>query len=135
MYDTSFIVKYKSIEEELIHKTNTSEQIYTEDDVYTICEELYRHELTTVFQMQDNNTKMQDTITFLWDKMQLHDNFMEVISAWRTKILLDAAIPDIECFVLLFNYDFFFLLHLCICECLENKPINVNNFLSKIEQI
>lgn len=138
MYDTTFIVKYKSIEEELIDKIKNGTQDYTEDDVYTICEELYKHELRSVFQIEDENTeynKMQDIIVFVWNKMQLDQSFVQVVSTWRKKILLDTKIPDIECFGLLFNYDYFFLLHSCICECLENKPINVNDIFFQINKL
>ena len=38
----------------------------------------------------------------------------------------------------MFNYDMFFLLHNCICKCIENKEIDtesINQLLIKINNI
>jgi hypothetical protein len=124
MYDIHFIVKYKSIEEELINKIKNGEESYTVDDIHTICEELYRHEILSVFKIDIfDDIQMQDTITEIWNKLQLDIDFMEVIDRYSTKLLLDTS-TNINTFILMFNYEFFFLLHICICKCIQNKKID-----------
>jgi len=155
MYNTKFIVKYKSIEEELINKLEREksenenenkdqenkdqekEEQYTKEDIYTICEELYRHEFLSVFQIEIvDETTIQDAIIELWDKIQLNDEFMKLIDFYSDKILLGTA--DINSFIMMFNYDMFFLLHPCICNCIENKELDseiINKLIFKINNL
>lgn len=147
MYDTKFIVKYKSIEEELINKLeNEKEETeeketkceeYTKEDIYTICEELYRHEFLSVFQIEKlDETKMQYAIIELWNKIRLNHEFMEVLKAYSEKILFGTV--DINSFIIMFNYDMFFLLHPCICNCIENKELDseiINKLVFKINNL
>ena len=98
MYDTRFIVKYKEIEEELLRnienkqRTNVNdkdgdEDEYTVEDIYMICEELYRHELLCVFQVKRLDEKqMENTMTEIWNKININFQMIEIINLYSQKM-------------------------------------------------
>lgn len=139
MYDTEFIVKYKSIEEELITKIdNDKEECYTKDEVYSICEELYRHELLKVFQVTDVlGVEMETTMNNIWNIVRLNERFMKVIETYNEKMLVSVNKEEcgIHSFIMLFNYDLFFLLHPCICQFIQNQEVDDSLLDKLIEKI
>jgi len=140
MYNTDFIVKYKSIEEELLEKIEKGEVGYTKEDVYKICNDLYQHELLSVFQITNiEDSQLEKKIDDLWGKIKENSECMDVINRYREKLQIDDTIGD-KTFVMLFNYDFFYLLHLYICKCLLVSKVNdydeqLNTIYKKIGKI
>lgn len=126
-YDTELTIKYKEIEEELLEKIN-NRQIgkentkktdlgYTEEDVLQICNELYKHELLLVFQVDNiSNKRVGDTVSELWEKVKENIQFLDVIKLYKNKL----SQMDLEqTFTLMFNYNLFYSLHKCIVSLLR----------------
>jgi len=139
MYDTAFIVKYKSIEEELLEKVKNGEQDYSEDDIYTICNELYKHELLSVFQVENiTDPKVEQSIIEIWEIVKQNKEFMQIIKVYRETIPLYNIFIDEKDLIGLLIYDIFFLTHICICKCLQNEKIDkelLHRIIEKINQI
>ena len=109
MYDTAFIVKYKSIEEELLEKVKNGEQDYSEDDIYTICNELYKHELLSVFQVENiTDPKVEQSIIEIWEIVKQNKEFMQIIKVYRETIPLYNIFIDEKDLIGLLIYDIFF---------------------------
>lgn len=74
LYNTEFIVKYASIEKELLEKnklmvhsnefTENEDYNYTEEDVLDICDKLYRDELLSVFNIDEIDDNFINNILF-----------------------------------------------------------------------
>jgi hypothetical protein len=116
-YDIEVIVKYKSIEDELLEKiknndNETNDLGYTIEDVLQITDDLYKHELLIVFQVDTiTNKKIQDTLSQIFLEIQNYPNFIKVIEKYKEKM----NIMDLEqTFVLMFNYSLFAYIHKCI---------------------
>ncbi len=125
MYNIEFIVKYKSIEEDLLEKIRNGEQDYNQNDVYEICNDLYRHELLSVFQAKSlDDPLLEKNVLNVWKIVKKNTEFMKIVEAYKERSLLCSEWVDDKDFVGLFNYDTFFLMHKCICKCLQNVRID-----------
>ena len=120
MYKLDFMVKYKEMEIEFENKIEKgeNEDLYDLEDVYSICEELYRHDFFTVFNVdniQDNT--IEKSIRELWGKMKQNNDFLEIVGVYKEK--LQSFLPEIveyDCFIGMFNYELFHIVHRCICQ-------------------
>jgi hypothetical protein len=126
MYNTEFIVKYKMIEEELIEKMNNENEEYTKEDIYDICNHLYQHELLSVFQVNDiDEIFIKKKIDLLWDTIKENSEIIAIINTYKERMAMySIGYTDENIFVGLFNYDLFYLIHMCICKCLTNIQID-----------
>ena len=139
MYNIDFCVKYKTIEEELLEKVKKGEEDYKEDDIYTICNELYRYELLSVFQVDNlDDPLLEKNISNVWNIVKQNTDFMKIVETYREHIPLCSNLVDEKDFIGLLNYDTFFLVHRSICKCLQNVRIDkdlLDNVIDKINQI
>ena len=120
MYQADFICTYKLMDDE--------------DDKNT----LYQFQLLQAFDMiQWNDDRIYKEITAIYETMKTSSEFAELLlyakkkldtAELRTIIALaqGAEIEDIVIFQLLFQYDFFDLLHNCISEYLNNAALSQN---------
>jgi len=142
IYNTNFQVKYHDIEEELLLKKtngtileNNEENNYTIDDIFTICDKLYRDELTSVFYADSIlDDKIDEGITKVLEKMLEYRDFaiaFEKIEYFYKEHLLNqnddsnveqdkkdylySNSKDIVSLIL-FSQPVFYLTHKCICE-------------------
>ena len=136
-YDLEIIVKYKSIEDELLEKIkNNDNEIndlgYTVEDVLQITDDLYKHELLLVFQVDSiSNKKIQDTLSQIFLEIQKYPNFIKVIEKYKEKM----NIMDLEqTFVLMFNYSLFANIHTCIVSMLTFDLLLLDESLIELEK-
>ena len=139
MYNIDFCVKYKSIEEDLLEKIKNGEQCYTRNDVFDICNELYQHELLSVFKANSlDDPLLEQNVLNVWNIVKLKTEFITILKAYRERIPFCNDFVDDREFVGLLNYDTFFLIHKCICKCLQNVRIDkelLNETICKINQL
>ena len=139
MYDIHFLVKYKSIEEELLQKIEDGEDEYDKEDVFFIAENLYRHEILTVLQINDiTNSSIDSMIVELWPKMKENSSFLEIIDMYKDKYPSIFNDNNELCFIGMFCYNLFYLLHPCICQQLLTNKIDetvIEIFKKEIQQL
>jgi hypothetical protein len=130
MYNSSFIVKYHDIQEELLEKNKTT-LVYDDEDILNVCDKLYRDELSSVFYADDIlDDKIDQGYQFVYNKLMLNQQFKSIISEMK-KIIIDKNISydnfgkevnekndNYEFFIVLtlFSKDLFYLTHKCICQ-------------------
>lgn len=125
IYNTSFIVKYKQIEEELLQKFSPTME-YSKEDIFDICKNLYQHELLSVFKVDNiDDPKISENILKIWLLLKENKEFTEIMEQVLFLKMHCVLSHDIV-FTSLFNYDYFFIVHQCICEVLENGKIEKN---------
>jgi len=125
IYNSSFIVKYKQIEEELLQNFSPTEE-YSKEDILDICEKLYQHELLSVFEVDSiDDPKISENILKIWMLLKENKEFTETLENVVFK-KIHGFLSDDMVFTSLFNYDYFFILHPCICEVLEKGSIEKN---------
>jgi hypothetical protein len=116
MYNLDFIVKYKQIEEDLIEKIDAGENEYSREDVYSICDELYRNELLAVF---CGKFEKNISIDELWNKLKEYPDFLTIFHFYKK----DRHQDDVYIFIEMFNYHLFYLIHPFIQKLLRNSEI------------
>jgi hypothetical protein len=140
LYNIEIDVKYKNIEEELVQKIDNHQNAdldldldlgYTKEDVLEICDELYRHEMLLVFEVNNiSDKKVQSILSNIWIKIQNYPEFVKVIKKYNEKLCQ----MDIEqTFILLFNYTYFYNIHKCIV-CMYNN-LSMEKELLDLEEI
>jgi hypothetical protein len=137
MYNTDFIVKYRNIQDELLEKIKCGENEYSEEEVFNICEELYRHELLNVLSIKNvNDITLDAKIHDLWLSLSKNIHFMRLFLFYKdnTPFSLLTENDDVL-FASMFHYDLFLLTHKCICEILTKNNINNLLFSEFIKQI
>ena len=145
-YDTTFDVKYNDIREELLEKVRRGGVEYSTEDVENICEELYRHELLSVFKATDiNDDAINLAITDIFSRIITNILFkqtFEVIVTRFCKLNIDydelssrihgassETTPqrnlDLMVFSSLFTHKTFHITHKCIRHIMLNIEDNV----------
>lgn len=126
MYDTQFIVKYKQIEQELILKCDTQPSLsleYSKEDVFDICKELYQHELLSVFSASGiEDINISDCILSIWLLLKTNQEFIKIFEIYKQKYF--PIYEDDMVFTSLFNYDFFYIIHKCVCQEIDTGNID-----------
>jgi hypothetical protein len=134
-YDLDLEVKYKGIEEELLEKLqqNIDTDVgYLEEDIYQICEELYKHELLSVFKVNNiSNKTVQSTLSQLFLQIQHYPNFIKVIEKYKQKM---SRFDVEETFILMFNYSLFAHIHKCIVCMYKNETTLLDEYLLILEK-
>lgn len=136
-YDTTFIVKYHNIEQELLakFKTNNDETSeYDEQDIFDICNKLYRDELQTVLIHQEvfDTTKLNAALMVLLDIMLKDVSFNEMITDLGQFVLGSNDEHAVESettikfyiFAILFSQQLFYITHKIICQYLTTNNIS-----------
>lgn len=144
MYNTQFKVKYKNIEQELIHNLknkipddpNVNEYEYTSEDVLDICNKLYRDEFLSVFGAEDITDDIIDKgIKYVYDIMINNTKFKEIIDE-LSKFGINQFIKNEEIsnektesikqllLLILFSQNIFYITHKCICQQIELGTID-----------
>lgn len=139
MYNTKVEVKYQSIENELIDKIKTSktenkENEYTEQEVYSICSDLYRNELLKVFELESiyNNNKMEKCFSYVLSVMIVNENFKnfldENVEFIKNTFMYEKKEERMYDIILtfLFSQQLFYITHRCIIQQMENGFIDEN---------
>lgn len=143
MYNTNLQVKYKTIENELKENLKKNESavsdFYDVSDIEDICEQLFRKELLDAFgveSIEDENVSKE--IDWLYNKVSLDEEFINFLIFYKTTKMGLSFLPLDVIFTSMFNYDTFFILHLCIKDIVEGNKVleqNYDTFRSAIEKM
>ena len=94
MYNLNFEVKYKNIEEELIHKIELGqnkdenyEDSYEKEDVLDICQEIYQHEFLNVFELEEfDDNEINNCVNGLWIEMSENKILLDIIEKTKESV-------------------------------------------------
>jgi hypothetical protein len=153
MYNTRFLVKYNTIEHELLNKEEFKEDIdvdsssdegdYSRQDVLDICTKLYVDELLSVFGADSvTDPEIETTMNNIYDEMLLNQEFKKVMTdiekecAQKFLNSPDSVTQDNPpennssalrqiIIDILFSQHLFYITHQCICQQLELGSINI----------
>lgn len=145
MYNTNFVVKYQTIENELLEKiknhenkeNETDEEFYSSQDVLNICSKLYQDELLNVFYAEnicDSKIEngMQSVISIL-NQNNLFKEIMFVATDFMKHIFIDENsstnlinVENIQYLIttFLFSQQLFHGTHQCICQQIHTNKID-----------
>ena len=150
MYNTKFQVKYYNIEKELLSKINVVEEYqyqYSPQDVFDICNKLYRDELLSVFELEYfEDDKMNEMIKNVYNALMINLEFKKIIDEMLQFCFKDFFLDKMENIPLnleqeqeqeqeqsikkqiilttLFSQHLFYITHKCICQQLELGTID-----------
>jgi hypothetical protein len=132
MYNLNFEVKYKTIEEELIHKIELGqnkddnyEDSYEKEDVLDICQEIYQHEFLNVFELQEfDDNEINNCVNGLWIEMSENKILLDIIEKTKESVCKEfghhVELENDYIFRTYFRYDIFTSIHKFIV-CHFNK--------------
>ena len=154
MYNTKFQVKYYNIEKELLSKINVVEEYqyqYSPQDVFDICNKLYRDELLSVFELEYfEDDKMNEMIKNVYNELMINIEFKKIIDEMLQFCFKDFFLDKMENIPLnlkkekedsikkqiilttLFSQYLFYITHKCICQQLELGTID-NDLLVELK--
>ena len=154
MYNTKFQVKYYNIEKELLSKINVVEEYqyqYSPQDVFDICNKLYRDELLSVFELEYfEDDKMNEMIKNVYNALMINLEFKKIIDEMLQFCFKDFFLDKMEDIPLnlkkeredsikkqiilttLFSQHLFYITHKCICQQLELGTID-NDLLVELK--
>jgi hypothetical protein len=144
-YNINFEVKYNTIREELLEKKQNEITEYNEDELFTICTNLYQHELINVFygssllddkidkgiqKVYDNYLSKYEPFMQLLNNSKLHlfnynndnDNSIHLSSIQKENFEKNSSYFLL---LMLFSENIFYLTHLCICQLIKNYRIEL----------
>ena len=151
MYNTKFKVKYYDIEKELLSNINVVQCQYSPEDVFDICNKLYRDELLSVFELEyfeDDN--MNEMIKNVYNTLMINVEFKKIIDEMLQLCFKDFFLDKMEDIPLnlkkekedsikkqiilttLFSQHLFYITHKCICQQLELGTID-NDLLVELK--
>ena len=138
MYNYNFECTYKDVEKKYLGKVLTKKtdaqptdttkvcdgdnDDECEDDIYFMCEEIYRIEFLKCFNLVEFNDDIINAhVKELFELCKDNITFKHVINLVKTKLKEE----DIEiCFMQLFAYDLFFYTHNCIKQIKNDMEID-----------
>ena len=95
-------------------------------------EHLYRIQMLQAFGLEQwDSVIIQDTMTTLYDKLKDDEQFRRIIDDAKISSKIGNSLPiynDSMVFTMLFNYDFFDMMHKCICENINTNFIKRETF-------
>jgi hypothetical protein len=90
-------------------------------------EYVYRSDFLHAFMLEDfDENSIHNTVLQLYEKMIENKEFKECLKLVDKHINIFEESNLINSFIHLCSYDYFYLLHLCICEFLKNATISDN---------
>lgn len=123
MYNLNFEVKYKNIEEELIHKIELGqnkdenyEDSYEKEDVLDICQEIYQHEFLNVFELEEfDDNEINNCVNGLWIEMSENKILLDIIEKTKESVCKEfghyVELENDYIFRTYFRYDIFTSIH------------------------
>lgn len=143
MYNTNFVVKYYTIENELLEKIKNNEnrdndeELYSSQDVLNICSKLYQDELLKVFDAENVcDSKIQNGMEYVISILNENNKFNEIIiiaTDFMKHIFIDEnsstnliQVENIQYLIttFLFSQQLFHLTHQCICQEINTNTID-----------
>ena len=132
-YNTKYVCSYNDSDVFL----ESEIQILSEDEKQFVRDALYRREVCNIFNIEDQlfDEKIITNIICSLYKNINGEKFIELCATKTSnKIFCNS---DLELgFLILFSFDYLYLLHPCICEFIETGKISeTNNSLVKLKKI
>ena len=134
-YNYEFVCTYKDVEEKCIYDLHNlekkeekvlngepSDSDEDEENIYFLCEEIYRIEFIKCFNLEDfDDDIINAQVKNLFDLCKGHEEFSKIIQLVKEK----TGDEDIEiCFMQLFSYELFYLTHNCIGKIHKSQPLD-----------
>lgn len=132
-YNTKYVCSYNDsdvfLESEL--------EVLNDDEKQFVRDALYRQDLCNIFKIEDqcfDEKIINDIISNLYKNIN-GEKFLESCVTKVSSIFFNNV--DLELgFLILFSFDYLYLLHPCICEYIETSKISeTNNSLIKLKKI
>jgi len=97
------------------------------DELEDMSELMYQSNILNAFHLEEYNGDIIDAgIHDLYEKMKGNDILNECMQHLAKQFISD----DLEIgFVVLFSYNFFYITHRCICDCLETGQASMQNLI------
>jgi hypothetical protein len=139
MYQTDFICTYKLVEEEYkddLYRVQLLQAFdlndWDADNIHKICEELY-DSLIILPSFRDILEKAKETadIKEIYTPLLANESVMNAANEEDTDVVVEHDHIEKIIFILLFKYEYFDLIHKCICEHLRDGVIK-DNTLEKL---
>lgn len=142
-YNYDFVCTYKDVEEKCIYDLHNpeikeervlngepSDSDEDEENIYFLCEEIYRIEFLKCFNLEEfDDNIISGQVKQMFDLCKVHEEFRRIIELVKNK----TGDEDIEiCFMQLFSYEFFYLAHNCIGKIHNGLPLD-EGILAKLE--
>lgn len=148
-YNIEFEVKYNTIREELLDKINLNtianiKSEYNEEDIFSICTNLYQYELIQVFYASSLlDDKIDKGIQYIYDNwLSKYEPFIQILNnskkylftcnndnnislTSRQKENLDNN-SSYFLLLMLFSENLFYLTHHCICQLISKNTIELS---------
>jgi hypothetical protein len=136
-YNYDFVCTYKDVEEKCIYDLHhpekkeekelngePSDSDEDEDNIYFLCEEIYRIEFIKCFNLEEfDDDIINAQVKGLFDLCKGHEEFSKIIHLVKEK----TGDEDIEiCFMQLFSYELFYLTHNCIGKIHKSQPLDTS---------
>ena len=127
MYNCTVIITYNYYDKqfkEYNENQNIDLSIIDEDEMIDdISDSLYKVELLRVFDLEEfDELVINKKVNELCAKLSEHSEFSKIMLIAAGKMLSEDLCTGL---MLLFSYHTFFLVHLCICDYLNNGKINL----------
>jgi hypothetical protein len=143
-YNYDFVCTYKDVEEKCIYDLHhpekkeenlvktldkaieengePSDSDEDEENIYFLCEEIYRIEFIKCFNLEDfDDNIINAQVKNLFDLCKGHEEFSRIIELVKNK----TGYEDLEiCFMQLFSYELFYLTHDCIGKIHNRLPLD-----------
>ena len=120
MYDTKVVCTY--MDDDVILETDG----VNDEEAGFIRSCIYRQELLDIFGLEEfNESIINAELKQLYDKVKDHDGFKYVLTEdlLKKELWTNDLIDGLMGFILLYSYDFLYLIHPLICELLETGVI------------
>lgn len=136
-YNYEFEMKYYSIEQELLEKIKMGEKEYSEEEVKTICEYLYRKEFLDIFQLESfEDCLMNEKMSYLWEKVKENPEFKEIFKCYQMQYFRKYnEKKNKELFYTLFSFDLLAFTHSCIRSLFIHNMVETEKKELLINQI
>jgi len=123
-YDYEYNVKYHQIYTELTHDYKIEKkELYSEQDIYSVCLEVYQQELLRVCNLteKDDVSAIGLCLDIVWDdnihdKHKNNERFKQLVLKYQHAYFKDLDINNKSYFGVLFNFDLFHITHCCLRE-------------------
>ena len=132
IYNTKYVCSYNDSDVFL----ESEIEILNDDEKQFVRDALYRRDLCNIFKIEDEYFD-EKIITNIINALYVSINGEKFLESCIIKVSNNFFSNDLELgFLILFSFDYLYLVHPCICEFIETgKIIETNNSLLELKKI
>jgi hypothetical protein len=126
MYKTDLKLKYFMYDNDLISHLENKDSFKSIEESLDLSEEKFRIEMLEVFSVTDIcDEKINTIINEIYEKFKTDENMIAILKKMATSFFSE----DAELGLMVgFSYNYFYLMHPCICDLLKDGKISEENF-------